>query len=459
MELPLIKKITNQFLLVKKNFKNINRYTSMFNRFKIEIPQKLKNLKKNLINSTTFEENNKNNKIIKSNRNKNFYNKINDMSQNSNINISEINSKLNSNYYASSLSPIRNRTQNKFNNVTYSKYSNSPIKSKSNSLNIYDSFTEKRQINSNKNKSNSQNIIIPKIKKYSKIDKILTKFKLMKMIEDNTKNSCYVQEIKNNLFYQRHKKKLFNNKFIKHQINQHRHFIFDKNESSINKLNNYLINIDYMKTKKQNRTAEDIFKSLTKKEINIIKSDISYFKDIRGNIIKDLMKIKSNSKPIGLLEILNNAEQKDKISINNINQKKFEIKKNKNKEDEKILTNYGKYINKIINKDLSQRLHKIKELNINNGITKIIHDFPSKINIDIGKLNSVKSKSIEENCFRNFYNNLSVDMKKEYSIDKNRQRLLEENNSHFKKFKKFQKEYYEKDIIRSFTKKIKKIEV
>ena len=84
MELPLIKKITNQFLLVKKNFKNINRYTSMFNRFKIQIPQNSKNFKTNLINSTIFEENNKNNKIVKSTRNKNFYNKINDMSQNSN---------------------------------------------------------------------------------------------------------------------------------------------------------------------------------------------------------------------------------------------------------------------------------------------------------------------------------------------------------------------------------------
>ena len=57
-------------------------------------------------------------------------------------------------------------------------------------------------------------------------------------------------------------------------------------------MNNYLINIDNLNNKKDNLSEKNIFKSLNKKDINIIKSDMSYFKDIYGNLINDLMKIK-----------------------------------------------------------------------------------------------------------------------------------------------------------------------
>ena len=37
MDLPLIKKIKNEFSFVKKNFNNINRYQSFFNKDQLEI--------------------------------------------------------------------------------------------------------------------------------------------------------------------------------------------------------------------------------------------------------------------------------------------------------------------------------------------------------------------------------------------------------------------------------------
>ena len=454
MELPLIKKITNQFLLVQKNFRNINRNSSIFNRFKIDFPNKSKYSKTNIINSTILDEKKNNYKFANTTRNNNLNNISEYKNKNSNIYLTKINNRSNS-YYYSTFSPTKNLTKNKFTNKAFSKYNNSPLKSMSNSSNVYDSYTERRIINSYKT---NQKIKIQKIKKYTKIDKILTKYKLMKILEDSTKNSCSVEEIKNNLFYKKHKNKLFNDNFIKHQINQHRKFIFDKNESPINKLNNYLINIENSKNNKRKISPEDIFKSLNKKDINIIKSDISYFKNVNRNIIKGLMNKKSELKQLGLVEVLNKEDEKDKKNINFINKKKKERKiiKNKDNENNKNVTNYERYINKIIYNDLSKRLHQIKSLNKNEGITKIINDFPSKININKGKLNSVKNKNIEKTFFRYYYYNINDDMTKEYSIDKNRKRLLDEKDSHYQNLKILENENYEKEIIKNYTKKIKK---
>ena len=296
MELPLIKKITNQFLLVQKNFRNINRNSSIFNRFKIDFPNKSKYAKTNIINSTILDEKKNNYKFANTTRNNNLNNISEYKNKNSNIYLTKINNRSNSYYYST--------------------------------------FSQRRIINSYKT---NQKIKIQKIKKYAKIDKILTKYKLMKILEDSTKNSCSVEEIKNNLFYKKHKNKLFNDNFIKHQINQHRKFkhqinqhrkfIFDKNESPINKLNNYLINIENSKNNKRKISPEDIFKSLNKKDINIIKSDISYFKNVNRNIIKELMNKKSELKQLGLVEVLNKEDEKDKKNINFINKKKKERKR------------------------------------------------------------------------------------------------------------------------------------
>ena len=69
MELPLIKKITNQFLLVQKNFRNINRNSSIF---KIDFPNKSKYSKTNIINSTILDEKKNNYKFANTTRNNNL---------------------------------------------------------------------------------------------------------------------------------------------------------------------------------------------------------------------------------------------------------------------------------------------------------------------------------------------------------------------------------------------------
>lgn len=459
MELPLIKKNKNQFLFIHKNYKNINRYQSMFNKFKLDIPKKPKNFKSDLFGSNVFEEIKKNNKFSNSTRNNNLNYKIDGKNKMNIINFNQINNNLNTNYF-SFLSPIKNKILNKSNNIAFYKNNNSPAISFYNSSNINSSSIENIKLNSNNSNKTSQNILVynqKNITKITKIDKILTKFKLIKILEKNSQHRCYIQEIKNDLFYKKHKDKLFNDKFIKYQVNQHRHFIFDKNESPIKKLNNYLINIDNLNNKKDNLSAENIFKSLNKKDINIIKSDMSYFKDIYGNLINDLIKIKSKSKSLKLLDILNKSEQKEENIFFNNNEKKEEKRPIIYNENKKILTNYERYVNKIINNDLNQRLHKINIMNKKKDINKIIKEFTSKININIAKLNSPKDKELENYCFRTFFNQLDEDMKKKYSIERNRQRLLDEKDFHYKKLQKYKSEFYEKEVIEDYTNKIKKI--
>ena len=106
---------------------------------------------------------------------------------------------------------------------------------------------------------------------------------------------------------------------------------------------------------------------------------------------------------------------------------------------------------------LNQRLHKINIMNKKKDINKIIKEFTSKININIAKLNSPKDKELENYCFRTFFNQLDEDMKKKYSIERNRQRLLDEKDFHYKKLQKYKSEFYEKEVIEDYTNKIKKI--
>ena len=102
------------------------------------------------------------------------------------------------------------------------------------SSNINDFSSEKRILKSNRSNPNFE---IKKKKEIKKIDKILTKFKLNKIISDNSHNGCYIQELKNNTFLDKFKNKLFSDKFIKYQIKKHRNFLFDKNENPIKKMN------------------------------------------------------------------------------------------------------------------------------------------------------------------------------------------------------------------------------
>lgn len=428
MSLPLIKRIKNQFSFIKKNFTDINRYNSIFNKYQSLSPKYSTNdTKTNIFNTYNMSLSQKNNQLNSTTRN------INNKYYHSNI-------FKNNNFYFSYLSPTRSHS--KFNFTTFTKNINTsnnsifPGSSHANDLN-----SEKRILKSN---LSSPNMMLPSKKEMKKIDKILTKFKLNKIISDNSHNNCYIQEIKNNLFLDRYKRKILSDKYINSQINKHKHFLFDKNENSIRKMKNYLINIDNSNTLKENFSSEDIIKSLNKKEIKLIKADVAYFKDINENILKDLMNIQSNS--ICLIDILNKEEQKEG---KNENIKNIKIKKPKINMEENIIYNYDKYINKIINKDLTQRLKKLKINKEDKKLKNILDNYSSKINIDVGKLGSEKNIKSEDRCFQTFMIRLKDRMKKQYYINRNRERLTKEKSFQYQKELKIKKEGNEKAVIRN----------
>ena len=273
---------------------------------------------------------------------------------------------------------------------------------------IFDiSLSEKRSLKTNK--SNPNFIFSQKKNEFSNIDKILTKYKLNKIISNNSMNNCYIQDIKNKQFLDGYRRTIFSDKFIKHQINKHRRFIFDKNENHIQKLNKYLISLDEPNNN-YNLTTKEIINSLSKKDIKLIKTDISYFKNIDANIIKELTKIKSNK--ICLADILNNEE------------------KNNNREE--FINETIKYINKLTNEDFNKRLKEI-QIKKPEKFENVLNDCSSKINIVLAKLNNERNFYNEDKCFRTFLNNLDEEMTKKYSINRNRERLLKEKKFQNKK--------------------------
>ena len=305
MELPLINKIKNDLGFIDKNYTNINRYKSFFNKLNLaQSSNSTIDSKINLLNSNNSSDNKKSEQF--NSKSRNTFNKklLNDILKNNNsiYNNNNHQSNIFNNYF--SLSNSRNNSR--FNLTSLSKNINNFYNHIIHDYSDSNDFpTEKRMLKSNKS---SPNITIPKKKEIKKIDKILTKFKLNRIISNHSNYNCYIQEIKDNLFFKKYKKKLLSDKFINNQINIHKHFLFGKNESSIKNINNYLINMEYSNSLKKNLSSEDIISSLNKKEIKLIKSDPSYFKDVNENIIKDLIKIKS--KRINLIDILNKEEQK-----------------------------------------------------------------------------------------------------------------------------------------------------
>ena len=294
------------------------------------------------------------------------------------------------------------------------------------SLNFDSSLSEKRSLKTNK--SNPNFIFSQKKNEFSSIDKILTKYKLNKIISNNSISNCYIQEIKNKQFLDGYRRTIFSDKFIKHQINKHRRFIFDKNENHIQKLNKYLISLDEPNNN-YNLTTKEIINSLSKKDIKLIKTDISYFKNIDANIIKELTKIKSNK--ICLADILNNEEKNNNREefINETIKEKVKINMNKLNKNKNFLINYDKYINKLTNEDFNKRLKEI-QIKKPEKFENVLNDCSSKINIVLAKLNNERNFYNEDKCFRTFLNNLDEEMTKKYSINRNRERLL--------KVKKFQ---------------------
>ena len=438
MKLPLIKRIKNEFCLIQKNYININRNQSII-KLQYNEPSSLK-----------FNVNLDNNKIKNDN---NKYNEINNKTRNNNkITKSLIFNKDNRKYVPNIINNIYSnfshyKNKNKYNTI-FSKKIHTSDNSLLHSSYINDYSLEKKKLNSNRS---NPNLIIQNEKEINKIDKILTKFKLSKIIADNSQKSCYIQERNNSLFLERHKNNLLNDRFISSEINKHRNFIFDKNENQTKRLNNFLISIENSNSKRENVSSDTIMKSLTSKDIKLIKSDISYFKDINENIIKDLIKLKSNT--FNLLDILNQEEEEKKQKYK-LNKK---IKNEINRNEKNILYNYSKYINKLINDDLSQRLRKIKLNHKDKNIDKVLNEFPLKINRNIGRIRTNRSKILEDMCFKAFLTRLKYSMKKNYSLERNKKRLINEKSFQYKKELKIRNDDNEKYIIKKCLEKFKKV--
>ena len=446
MDFPLIKRNKNEFSLIKKNFIHINRYKSIINNFNL-IPTSFATIesKLNIINSHNTNDSQKHSEFNSKKRSNNIFKKYISIYNNNKFNSNIFNKKKFD--YFSSLSP--SKSHSRFNFTTFSKNINTSYNTIVHvSSNMNDNSPEKRFLRSNKS---NPNLIIQRKKEIKKIDKILTKFKLNKIISDNSKNCCFIQEMKNNYFLESYKNKLLSDQFINCEINRHRNFLFSKNENPIKKMNNYLIITDYSKNLKKSFSSEDIIRSLNKKDIKLIKADVSYFKGINKNILKDLMNINSNT--ICLMDILNKEEAKEDENKNVKKQKKVikDIRKNEN-----ILYNYDKYINKVINKDLNQRLKKIKIKNDKKKIENVLDNYSFKININKGKLSSEKNIKCEDRCFQTFMIHLDDELTKKYYIERNRKRILKEKSFQHQKDLKLKKEENEKEFILGCLQKFKK---
>ena len=231
MNFPLIKRIKNEFSFIKKNFTDINRYKSIFNNTNLtSSPYTIINQKLELINFRNFKDNQKSKEFNSTTRNNNIFKK-NISIYNNNKYFSDIFNRKKFEYF-NSLSP--SKSHSKFNFSTFTKNINSSFNTIVPACsNINDFSSEKRILKSNRSNPNFE---IKKKREIKKIDKILTKFKLNKIISENSHNGCYIKELKDNTFFDKYKNRIFSDKFIKHQIKKHRHFLFDKDENPIKKM-------------------------------------------------------------------------------------------------------------------------------------------------------------------------------------------------------------------------------
>ena len=101
-------------------------------------------------------------------------------------------------------------------------------------------------------------------------------------------------------------------------------------------------------------------------------------------------------------------------------------------------------------------MKKIKIKTEKNDIEKVLNNFPSKISINIGKIRSEKNIKCEDRCFQTFMSYFHKENRKEYLIERNRERLKEEKNFQLKKDLKNKEEGKEKDIIFEYLNNIKK---
>ena len=468
MNLPIITIDKNKINFLQKNFTKINRYNTIKNKnnFNRNITPDLSNLIHSTYDTSKISLSQRQsyiNKFKKRNirlnnlnefNNNRYFSFINYNNKQGSKNTSLSNSKFNNSFKSEesfNLSDIKNQKKNYFNITKTLKKNFSEQK--------FPIFNKKeKDANFNNSKNNNY-----KSKEFlNNIDKVLTKFKINKLISKKSRNYCFSFDKKNNIFHDKIINSLFNEKFINSQIKNHKNFLFGKNENIIKKLNKYIINIDDLENYKNGYMFKDIIKSLNEKDIKIILSDISYFKDINKNIVNILRNVKFNDKNT-LLEILNQEDgikkekKEKKLYQSSINiEKDYKIRQLQILSDKNVLRNYEKHINKIINDNFNQR---IKYINRNQNKRLELENINNICNLKSNLINGrnyiVKDEKLEEECFKSFKYNIDKDMTKEYFIEKNNERLKREFIFKYKRNKMVLGDKNNQDIIWKYIEGLK----
>jgi hypothetical protein len=287
------------------------------------------------------------------------------------------------------------------------------------------------------------------------------------MISDKSKNLCLNFEKQKSLFNEKFKNTILSEKFINKQIKKHRNFIFDKDYKSINMLNKYMINSINPGYNTKELIIKEVIKSLNKKDIKIILSDLFYFKNVNKNIVNSIKNIKSNSLT-DLLNIEEGKEKEDEVmteseketenNIKNNNNRENEIDKLKKLDNESMLVEFDKYVKKLINKDLDKRLKQINKKEKNRDFKRDnINSCDAKVRMINGIKSFEKDEKSEDACFRSFFYNINKEMTKEHFIENNNRRLCKEDFFQYRKEKKLKEEKQYNELVLKYLDTLKKI--
>ena len=473
MNLPKLRRIEKGFCSNKNNYIKIS-YKITNNRGKINRrnffdyrPSLSKIQSTNYISKMTLSPNQKTNFIL-NNKIKNSTSHNNIIFPSSTINNSSF--KNNQKKFISTITLTKNNKYNNSfdNNLSSSKIDNLLDKTQilfQNTINLKKSLSEQRidkkskKINSLKNED---------IKESLSINKVLTKFKINKIIADKSKNLCLNFERQTNLFNEKFKNTILSEKFINFQIKKHRNFIFGKDDKSINSLNKYMINSGNLGYNTKDLITKEVLKALDKKDIKIILSDLFYFKNVNKNIVNLLKNIKSNS----LTDLLNSEERKEKedeeISesekeidnkdVKNNNNKENELDKLKKMDNKSMFVEFDKYVKKLINKDLDKRLKQINKKDKNkNDKQDNVNSCDAKARMINGIKSFERDEKIEDACFRSFFNNINKEMTKEHFIENNNRKLCKEDFFQYRKNKKHKEEKKYNELVLKYLDALKKI--
>ena len=314
-----------------------------------------------------------------------------------------------------------------------------------------------------------------------------TKFKLYKIIINNRKQTCGLFERKNDIFNGKLHNYLKSNSFYEKNKKFHRVFHFGKNDLNLgHDFTKHYVE-PYNQQKNTKLTSKYVLKLLNEEDKKLIHSDPFFFLKDNKYLYK-LTNTKYRSLPYilreeeKLKENNNNSdevEDEDKKDQNNDNNNKGNNSLSKSKRSKKehhkknlkkialkkkmkksqtaddikfvydgILFYNKKYIDKIINDDLNNRL-KENSKKKNGEIEKEMRD-------TIIKLNNYKKKDYIFESNNNFYKTYNEKTNsnyfKPYSLRKNAERLLKERHFQEKRNEKYHKDNAEISTILKYRK-------